>query len=111
MSSTKRRTKYYGDSEPKIWPADHPRVSRAPAKKDTRRWCRGKVGVEHFPVIVKRTGWYGLRGCERVTEEWALKLWPGRTWRCSHREECANCGKVVRHSINLVECPAYIPED
>ena len=23
---------------------------RAPAKKNTKRWCRGKVGVEHKPA-------------------------------------------------------------
>lgn len=106
MSSTKRNRKYYGDSEPKIWPADHPIATKPRAKKDTKQWCRGKFGVVHAPVIVRRTGWQAIAGC-RPAEPWILKVWPEQTWRCVHRECCARCGKVLRSSILKTECPDY----
>lgn len=48
---------------------------RSRGKKDTRRWCRGKVGVEHvtLPVI-----WFSMLGS---TYGW---------------DECTNCRKKFR---------------
>jgi hypothetical protein len=33
-------------------PVEVPKPAAANKKKDTRRWCRGKVGVEHTPKCV-----------------------------------------------------------
>lgn len=33
-------------------PAEVPKGAAANAKKNTKRWCRGKVGVEHKPKCV-----------------------------------------------------------
>lgn len=46
------------------------------AKKDTRHWCKGKVGVEHV-----------TRAVELFPARWGLKaIW---------RDECINCGRHV----------------
>lgn len=80
---------------------------RAPARKDTRRWCHGKEGREHAPEIVYH-GLYG-RAC-KWEESWSSD---GIRWRCEHRETCANCGKTIRESWQLAagECPAYPGSD
>ena len=54
-------------------------VSSEPAKKARRRWCRGKVGVEHQPH------WY-----EWLHFECGIQG-PGGWWR----QECAVCGKKL----------------
>lgn len=105
MSSEKRRTKYYGESDAKVWPADHPVTGRPKARKDTRRWCRGKVGVEHVPEVT--AGHWALslgRRCHR-SEEWSLRLWPDRPWACVHQRSCASCGKVLVPTLPWRECP------
>lgn len=58
---------------------DEPEVPRHKgAKKNTKKWCKGKEGVEHIPV--GKTKWYGDRfgysynECEkcgkRLSYEW-----------------------------------------
>lgn len=86
-------------------------AKKAPARKDTRAWCRGKVGIEHIPVIVvdhsvphfDRTD---LRCKWRAYWDWKTE---GAVvyWRCEHCEECINCGKVLRATVASRECPAY----
>lgn len=69
-------------------------VRRRPARKDTRRWCKGKPGSEHVPVIERPYD----RPCERDERfSWAIG--------CNHHEVCATCGKVLRWSIDYAECP------
>ena len=82
---------------------------RAPGRKDTRARCRGKPGAEHVPVLVLHGSWPGDRECRwRVT--WSFTDRAARVmWGCSHREECRNCGKVLRTRPGIAdaECPAY----
>lgn len=75
---------------------------RPRAKKDTKRWCRGKVGVEHQKTVVmgqnysypcKDGGWF-----DRETRTWHSS---GR-WICWHVIACENCGKQF---VGKVECP------
>lgn len=109
MASTKRRTKYYGASEAVIWPADYPKSyprKTAKVRKDTKRWCHGKIGVEHKPVIGLKHGWEASLGC-KPTNEWQRKLWPKRLWACVHDERCEHCGKILRRQIEAAECPDY----
>jgi hypothetical protein len=80
----------------------------APARKDTRRWCRGKRGVPHHPVIVFTPPLYrrGEAECE-----WDSR-WSGDVrWHCHHQEHCGACGKVLRVSVGCGECPAYPGSD
>lgn len=103
MSSTKRRTKYAGQSEAKVWPADHPKVDKPKGKKDTKQWCKGKVGVEHERVIVRSNWAHGMR-CH-PSPPWRLKLRPDYRWTCYHMQICVKCGKVLSHDIGQTECP------
>lgn len=56
---------------------DNPEVKH-PGKKNTRKWCKGKIGREHLVA----------------TREWM----PGKSW--NHRQHledyCVHCGKVMR---------------
>jgi hypothetical protein len=92
MSSLKRQTKYFGDSEARVWPADHPRTVKPHAKKDTRRWCRGKPGAEHVLTIGKN---HAARVCHEAAD-WQQMLFPGQKWRCYHIELCAECGRFMK---------------
>jgi hypothetical protein len=85
-------------------------VADVPAKplprKDRKRWCRGKPGREHQPVIVFAP--FVVRkvpSCE-WEPSWTCE---GLTWRCHHREECAACGRILRDHGALLpgECEAY----
>ena len=79
---------------------------RAPGKKNTRAWCKGKPGTEHKPVIVFRPYTHG--SCH-VAQGWHLSIWPDEPWICAHREECSACGKILRNHGRLAgaECPDY----
>lgn len=74
-------------------------------KKNTKKWCRGKVGVEHQPttcipknshrsecyLIAKFIRWDHN---QRVRED---------RWLCLHHIECLMCGKELQR--NVKECP------
>lgn len=108
MSSRHRKLKYFGQSERKVWPEDHLHEQHPrSARKDTKRWCRGKAGVEHEPVISKRRGEpWSTRGCH-PPDAWQLRVWPFRTWICVHDERCGNCGRVLRRYLTARECPDH----
>lgn len=79
----------------------------APARKDRRRWCKGRPGVDHVPRIVVVADRLYVTACG-----WAPKeIWRSAevTWKCRHREECAICGKVLRETRELrrEECPQW----
>jgi hypothetical protein len=83
-------------------PGYRPRKSKA--RKNTRRWCRGKVGLEHRPVLDYRSFIKSYRDepyC-RVPPSWS----PSKMdWWCRHVEKCSECGKILRHKLNVGECP------
>lgn len=105
MSSTKRRTKYYGESDAQVWPAEHPAVSKPRGRKDTRRWCRGKPGVEHVLGVTVGNWCQSYRFACRRANGWELWLWPDKPWVCRHQRSCVNCGKVLDYSLPWRECP------
>lgn len=96
--------------------ADDPEPpKRAPARKDTRHYCKGKPGVEHVPHLVRHPLFWRRDdpGC-RWQASWTTRDGGyAACWACDHREECERCGKVLRDHIPAAECPAYpgIPED
>lgn len=92
-----------------------PEVTGGPRKKkDTRKWCRGKVGIEHqYVVEVDQGGWYGWGTCQSRAEQ-AIKIFNHeeqkyrRYWwprSCLHITRCGVCGKVSEHSTPLKNCP------
>jgi len=76
---------------------------RAPGRKNTRSWCRGKEGREHAPEIVFRPVY--RHRCQ-WRPNWALD---GAHWDCQHAEQCGACGKILREGPQLLaaECPYY----
>lgn len=79
---------------------------RPHARKDTRRWCKGKPGREHALEIVFRP-WYG-RTCHALDPGHWLNF-SGGDWHCEHREACSQCGKILREGWKLAreECPNW----
>ncbi|MGH3304439.1 MAG: hypothetical protein ACRDOK_22710 [Streptosporangiaceae bacterium] len=80
-------------------------AKRSPARKDTKAWCRGKPGRGHKPVLVARP-W----STHRTECGWGVHWWQSDrrvTWACVHREECLECGKVLRARVSCAECPGY----
>jgi hypothetical protein len=72
------------------------------SRKNTRRWCKGKVGREHSPVVQhqkERNGWRKAWTCG--PRKWGISA--GR-WGCWHEEVCTTCGKVLRWTLGD-ECP------
>lgn len=70
------------------------------SKKNTRRWCKGKVGREHTPEIRhtgERNGW--AKGWVCGPRRWGLK-----GWSCHHEEICTTCGKLLRWTLGG-DCP------
>jgi hypothetical protein len=74
------------------------RVRPTPARKDTRSWCRGKVGVKHVLLIRPNDPkWqYQIRTCGPA------KWLPGHRWLCAEQEYCVECGKITKHSLDKV---------
>ena len=78
---------------------------RAPGRKDTRAWCKGKAGREHQPEIVFCAPVFRRA---TVTCEWAPRWFDGPVeWHCYHEEHCRSCGKVLRSSVGNSQCPVY----
>ena len=80
--------------------AADPSDRRPPGRKNTRRYCKGKTGVEHEPDLVP------IGHCRWVT---GWRMDGTASWECAHREICGRCGKVLREPWQLTraECPVY----
>jgi hypothetical protein len=57
---------------------------RAPSasKKNTKKWCRGKVGAEHKPVCVSYNEWENRRTWAKWSKDWKVLI-------------CSECGKQL----------------
>jgi hypothetical protein len=80
--------------------------------RDTRRWCRGKEGVEHVPEFTRqrpeaeapcyrRDDWYRLLKNDDPSNY--LRYYA--PWECRHRITCADCGKVLKDWPAWDLCP------
>lgn len=73
-------------------------------RKNTARWCRGKVGVAHVPVIV--LGQYGgTKGCGPSNG-----LPDNARWVCWHIEACQTCGKHLKSTVPCPDNTAHLPQ-
>lgn len=91
---------------------DEQPARRAPARKDTKRWCKGKVGREHMPVVAMshhflsplpsgkeyRCGWV-LRGVVDGERR--------ERWNCLHKRRCDVCERVLTLFGLGTDCPDY----
>lgn len=99
------------------------------AKKDRRRWCKGKAGVEHaWEVQISkwamhsRLAWGKANehaSCRWRADHQRINTTAGRRylatgewrWQCVHNHVCANCGKILEHFSGIgKECPIPRPE-
>lgn len=77
---------------------------RAPARKDTGLWCRGKVGTRHITIIrfSKWASWSARTGgdCyEAPADSWR------NGWQCFHELGCVECGKILYPFLDPADCP------
>jgi hypothetical protein len=104
------------------WKLDEaPEVPPHRARKDRRRWCRGKIGIEHTPEI--KWSKYHLYWTARGRPDLAACHWfvtytmqglgaarhpvpDGRYWSCHHERTCTSCGKILNPSLTT-SCPDY----
>ena len=106
MSRRKKRLKWGKWTNDAATRQEHrttlPEVPRHRSRKDTRRWCRGKVGVEHqTEVRLDRPAWKRDDVPDCYRPEW----WPS-SWWCNHQEVCTVCNKILRWSLER-DCPRY----
>jgi hypothetical protein len=80
----------------------HPghREHRPRAKKDTRAWCKGKVGRPHQPVV--QTYPHDSIPCREAPSWYARRY---GNWWCRHQLVCEVCGKVLEFVLTSRECP------
>lgn len=92
-------------------PVDPQARRTSPRHKSTRRWCKGKVGVEHQPVIMAATGMgtLGNRPLRRCGPSPSWMRWAKNGWSCFHEERCGKCGKILRTGweLDASECPEH----
>jgi hypothetical protein len=118
------------DTKPKLDEARivAPEESRHRGRKNRRKWCRGKVGVEHQSELAlnknrvymstrygddhphgarcgwrERWAWSWLDGvrCYLRQDRWF--------WSCAHMYSCRNCGKILGNVGR--ECPEFHPHE
>jgi hypothetical protein len=85
---------------------DHPahQPHRPHSKKDTRRWCRGKVGVPHSTVLQLAAYAVAFKRTCQATKDgtwWAQRA----PWACHHQRVCETCGKITDHAVGWQYCP------
>jgi len=100
------------EAEPKpawVEPPDPPRVGHA--RKDRKRWCRGRVGREHVLGEPQLSNW-GTEATRRLSEGQKPCLrpeWYPRYWLCLHEVRCVTCGRIMRR-LRDSECPDFTTE-
>ena len=82
-------------------------VPRHRSRKNTRRWCRGKIGVDH--VLDVRLDRYGEMLWRRDKAPCYRPSWRPASWWCNHERYCTRCGKILDASLND-ECSNYTIE-
>lgn len=109
-----------------VAPEVPPHSSRG--RKNVRKWCRGKEGVEH--VLSKRLSKWGVS----ILQRYPQSLYAGCGWKqrhrwvvtaetrdwlpipnewkynCNHEEYCTECGKIMKHTLRAADCPAWKPK-
>ncbi len=96
-----------GDHMPPVGPVV---AKRAPRRKNTKRWCRGKEGREHV-VVVARDSYFSD---ENRWKCGMVRSWKNRdewVWRCFHILRCENCGKILERGDGYLgqgeKCPDF----
>ena len=100
---------------------------RTPGRKDTRSWCKGKVGREHtlaievppnHQAVELACGWRVQHYLDN-RNPYLDNQNPWHYYRCRHVEMCTTCGKVFRTNffwrnegpLYDEECPLFTPRE
>ncbi|HEX9089802.1 MAG TPA: hypothetical protein VF867_20080 [Arthrobacter sp.] len=88
-------------------------VRQTNKRKNTAKWCRGKVGVEHVTEIVINHNYTNTRGCNWYPIYYSFKRRAEgprdyRYW-CKHSLRCTNCGKYTEIFLGVEQCPDASP--
>ncbi len=65
---------------------DTPRTRGVPNKRNTKLWCKGKVGVEHKPAVKT---WFELKNWQGAPTTW-------KGWLVLY---CSECGKELQSYV------------
>lgn len=82
---------------PMTKPATIPRPKNLPGRKDTKKWCRGKVGREHQLEVIPPHNMMAFT-C-------SPSRWSSAPWSCMHQERCTVCGKILHWFLPWRRCP------
>lgn len=83
------------------------RVKSLPGRKNTREWCRGKVGRRHEVEVrldPQMVSMNDRAGRPTLCHRWQYGNERYRLWICYHQIVCVNCGKILNHSLGS-DCP------
>ena len=108
VSRRKMRRNPWGERDVRLpdSPAHQPHLPRS--RKDRKRWCRGKVGVEHAIETVIHHMYDGAPfygGCRWVpygVTGSSVKQWH---YSCRHATRCSGCGKYFAVFLPWEDCP------
>jgi hypothetical protein len=75
---------------------DSPRGRSIPNKRDTKKWCRGKPGVEHKPEVMTyaESKRMDMSGFGRQFQGWLIRY-------------CSVCGKELAHWFGRGDPPDW----
>ena len=84
--------------------ADDPEVTvRHRARKDRRRWCKGKPGREHVLVVREPASPSWVCGPSRLF----IRSEREAGWACYHQLVCERCSKVLMWRLPAGDCPDW----
>lgn len=74
-------------------------------KKNTKKWCKGKVGVEHITEVIVPENAGSIFTRDRPPCHTWETTYRGPVWWCLHYNVCITCGK---HVSRAKVCPANV---
>lgn len=83
--------------------------AKGKAKKNTKRWCRGRVGREHQLAIIDGEKWSSPCGPVSDVPFWVLDKNEAVEpyWSCRHQMVCTACSKILEYFLPNYRCPLW----
>lgn len=88
--------------------SDEWKVNPKRKHKDTKHWCKGKVGREHVLETVESKWPYNRNKCGLYKDlyEWTIgNPYYENKWDCRHVIKCSVCGKHIKEFLSRADCP------
>jgi hypothetical protein len=89
--------------------AGYPDEPKHRSKKNTKKWCKGKIGLEHDPEIKPSSMYNYWKTSDPERPACRKPTWVGwhREWMCWHVRACRRCGKILDPFLSKEECPDF----